>query len=57
LPGVSEEAINNLYQGGAKQIVDDLKKIIELLGIEGATSPFDRIVEVVQRALKQRLDA
>ncbi len=54
--GVSEEAINNLYAGGARQIVDDLKKIIELLGIEGAASPFDRIVEVVQRALKQRLD-
>ncbi len=51
--GVSREELDRAYGGEAVGIMQDLAKVLELLGLGQAASPFDRIAEAAAESLRR----
>lgn len=51
--GVSQETINEVYEGGVDKVMNDLHQILHLLGIDQPQSPFELIADNVSKVLQR----
>ncbi|MEI7771841.1 MAG: hypothetical protein WCI67_17750 [Chloroflexales bacterium] len=50
--GVSREELDAAYKGGAADILADMAKVMEMIGLGGTVSPFDRIADTAADVLR-----
>ncbi|ACL26290.1 hypothetical protein [Chloroflexus aggregans] len=51
--GVSQDTINEVYEGGVDKIIDDLRRVLYLLDIQQLQSPFELIADNVSKVLQR----